>query len=441
MKIMRNINFKISFVLILIIGLGLSSCNLDEIPGPNNAGLDDIEKNATDGDIRTLISGTESLMRNDIGFYYDVSGIIGREYYFFTGSDPRYTGELLGKGESTLDKAGFYGTRPYAGRYRVIKNANILIAAVGNVTAFSDQEKNGIVGFAKTVQAYSYLLALNLQYQNGIRMDVSDPGNLGAFLSYTEALAAISSLLDDGNTMLSSAGDNFAFTLSTGFSDPVAFGKFNRAIAARVALYQDNKAGALSALNNSFMDLNGDFNDGPIHFFSLAGGDAINQVFRTPDQSEALVAHPSFITDLRPNDSRISKVAVRSGTAELDDLSGDYDVAIYSSQESAIKLIRNEELILIYAEANIGTNNAEAITALNIIRNAYGLGDYSGGMTDAELTDEVLYNRRYSLFGEGHRWIDMRRYNRLDQLPIDRTGDDVWEQMPRPVSEVGVQGG
>ena len=27
---------------------------------------------------------------------------------------------------------------------------------------------------------------------------------------------------------------------------------------------------------------------------------------------------------------------------------------------------------------------------------------------------------------EGHRWIDVRRYNLLSTLPIDRPGDDVW---------------
>ncbi|WP_432766785.1 RagB/SusD family nutrient uptake outer membrane protein [Phycicoccus elongatus] len=39
--------------------------------------------------------------------------------------------------------------------------------------------------------------------------------------------------------------------------------------------------------------------------------------------------------------------------------------------------------------------------------------------------DEIVKQRRYSLFGEGHRWIDMRRWGRLNQLPIDRPGDDV----------------
>ena len=56
-------------------------------------------------------------------------------------------------------------------------------------------------------------------------------------------------------------------------------------------------------------------------------------------------------------------------------------------------------------------------------------------MTEAELLTEVLHQRRYSLFGLGHRWIDARRTNTLSTLPIDRIGDNVWEQLPRPVSE------
>jgi hypothetical protein len=101
-----------------------------------------------------------------------------------------------------------------------------------------------------------------------------------------------------------------------------------------------------------------------------------------------------------------------------------------------IPIIHNEELILIYAEANIQTDNlAEAVKALNIIRNGHSLPDYSGAVTKDALINEMLNQRRYSLFYEGHRWIDMRRYDRLDQLPIDRTDDDVWSAMPIPFTE------
>jgi hypothetical protein len=29
----------------------------------------------------------------------------------------------------------------------------------------------------------------------------------------------------------------------------------------------------------------------------------------------------------------------------------------------------------------------------------------------------------------------MRRYNLLNQLPLDRTGDEVWEKFPLPLTE------
>jgi starch-binding outer membrane protein, SusD/RagB family len=123
-------------------------------------------------------------------------------------------------------------------------------------------------------------------------------------------------------------------------------------------------------------------------------------------------------------------VATQSG------LTSQYDVFVYKSNTDAIPIIRNEELILLYAEAKIQTGALlDAVTALNIIRTGNGLQPYTGAVTKDALIDEMLYQRRYSLFFEGHRWIDMRRYNRLNQLPIDRTGDDVWVNFPIPFNE------
>ncbi len=245
--------------------------------------------------------------------------------------------------------------------------------------------------------------------------------------------------------MLNNAGSEFAFPLSSGFAGfdtPASLSQLNRGIKARVEMYRGNKTAVLAALGNSFMNMGGNLDTGPSHFYSEAGGDEINQMFRQPDQSEALIAHPSHITDILTGDDRINKVTLRpSGSRTLDDLSGDYDVTVWSSFSDPLVIMRNEELILLNAEGNIGSNNTAAVNALNVIRNAHGLADYSGATTDAALEDELLYNRRYSLFGEAHRWIDMRRYNRLTSLPLDRVDDDVWQLFPRPVSEVGVQGG
>ncbi|VAV83086.1 hypothetical protein MNBD_BACTEROID02-455, partial [hydrothermal vent metagenome] len=95
----------------------------------------------------------------------------------------------------------------------------------------------------------------------------------------------------------------------------------------------------------------------------------------------------------------------------------------------------NEELILLFAEANMVTNPTDAVNALNVIRNAAGLPDYAGALTPNALEDEMLKQRRYSLFGESHRWVDMRRFGRLSELPNDRPGDMVPSTIPIPFDE------
>ncbi len=430
----------LKYILGLTLCLTISSCDIDDIDNPNGSSISGFDEDATKSAMQTLVTGIEDLTRQDFAFYYDVVSIIGREYYFFTASDPRYTGEVLGKNGNPLDNAGFYGTRPYQGRYRTIKNANILINGATNSSLITNEELNGYLGYAKTIQAHEYLIAANLQGSCGIRINVSDPDNLGPFTSgYDESLSAIKSLLDEAATHLQSAGSSFPFVLSdamSGFDDPQSFLSFNRGLSSRVALYQGNKAEALSSLMGSFMDIGGNLDNGPARFYSSAGGDFPNNLFRVPDQADAIIAHPTFIADANPADLRLSKVIERStGTLSLDGLSGDYDVWVFRSLEDYVPFMRNEELILIYAEANIGSNNGEAISAINTIRNAAGVGDYAGATDEAALLNEVLYQRRYSLFGEGHRWVDMRRLGRLNTLPKDRAGDLVHDHFPRPVSE------
>ncbi len=148
------------------------------------------------------------------------------------------------------------------------------------------------------------------------------------------------------------------------------------------------------------------------------------------------VAHPSYAADIDSGDDRINKATLRTATASLNGLSSNRDVWVYTSSTAPIPIIRNEELILIYAEANIQLNNlSEGVKAINVIRTRHNLPNYSGAETKDALITEMLKQRRYSLYFEGHRWIDLRRYNRLNELPIDRAGDDVWTTFPLPVTE------
>lgn len=441
---LRNI-FKIVFPMILVLGFG--ACTIDTIEDPNNPSVGAITNNASLSEIQNIVDGIQAGMRLNLNNYYDGVGVIGREIYRFSTSDPRFTSDLLGKGAAVLDDNTFYTTNPYASRYRTIKNANILLEAVGNSRALTtDEQRNAIRGFANTIKAYQLLLVWVQQYDNGIRVDVSDPNNLGGFVgqgNHQESLRAIGLLLDEGNSQLAAGGAVFPFVLSSGFSGfntPANFAKLNRAITARLNVYLEDWDDALAALNASFFELNGSLSAGAYHPYSTAGGDELNpQWFPLNATGESRVVQPSWVTDAEPGDTRLSKATQRSSTEFQDGLQSDYDLTVYATNTSPVPIIRNEELVLIYAEANAQKDTPasrdNAVTALNIIRAAASLAPYSGAVTKAALIDEMLKQRRYSLFGEGHRWADMRRYNRLGTLPVDRAGDDVWVKFPRPAAE------
>jgi len=434
----------LSIILIPVLPLiFFSSCKIEPFPDPNNPGAGAISANPTPGEIQNLVTGIESGIRDNINFYLDDAGVIGREIYRFSSSDPRFTSDLLGKGTSVLDNNTFYITNPFAARYRVVKNINILLDGLTNTTSADIDNVDRTIGkaYANTVKAHELLMVFNLEYNNGIRIDVANPDALGPFLTKEESLNAINDLLNTAYTdLIANASATFPFS-TTLYSDTAGqFAKFNRALAARVAVYREDWAGALTALDNSFFDIDGDLNAGVFYLFSNAGGDQLNPMYFPQNSSgETRVVQPSFITDAAPGDTRLSKAPKRTDPTTLDGLTSDYDFFVYKTNVDPIPIIRNEELLLIYAEAKAQLGGAanldDAVTAINNIRNAANLANYSGAVTQAAIIDEMLNQRRYSLFGEGHRWIDMRRYNRLNTLPIDRPGDDIWEEFPIPATE------
>jgi hypothetical protein len=427
----------INVLLFMMIALTFSSCEKD-YGNLNSPTTGDFLDNANKDQLNNLVSGAESAMRIDLGLYLDDISVIGREIYRFSNSDPRYYTDLLGANDAELQNTGFYIINVWASRYRVVKNCNLLIDAANNSTLITDAERKGYTGFAKTIKAYQLLLTLNLTNANGIRIDVSDPDNLGPIVNYDESLAAIATLLDEGKADLDAA--QVAFPLSSGFAgfgDATGLSSVNRALAARVAVYRKQWGSALTALSASFFNLNRSFNFGVYHVFGTGSGDQLSTAFYPQNSGgEVRGAHPTYAADIEVNDDRINKATLRDAPYSNSGLTSDRDVWVYTSSTAPVPIIRNEELILIYAEANIQANNlTAAVNAINKIRNGHNLTDYSGAVTHDALIDEMLEQRRYSLFFEGHRWLDLRRYDRLNTLPIDRAADDVWSSFPLPNTE------
>jgi len=283
-----------------------------------------------------------------------------------------------------LNNTAFYLANPWGSRYRAVKNCNVIIDAVANTTLIPDNQKKAYTGFAKTLKAHELLMNLNLTYSNGIRVDVDDPKNLGPVLNFDQSITAIANLLDEGKADLTGAevvfslGDGF-----DGFTDADGLIKFNRALAARVDVYRQQWSTALTDLGLSFYDLTGDFTTGVYQVFSAGAGDQLNSAFFPQNNTgEVRLAHPSFTTDMEANDDRAAKATLRTAPASYGGLSGDKDAWVYTSSTAPIPVVRNEELILIYAEANIQSDNlAEGVKALNVIRTGHNLPVYSGAVT------------------------------------------------------------
>lgn len=441
--------FSHRLILVLLAAFMLAGCDLFEVEDradPNGPSVDDILDNPTRDALINQAVGVEASARVDHDLFLVDVGVVGREYWRILSADPRFTSELLGGGSSTLNNNSFYITRPWGARYVTIRNANIMLQALDLNATLSDTEKAGGRGYAKTFKALQYLLNLNLTFQGGIRFIGPGDDDPGPLVGYDAALTAIAALLDEGAADLAAGGSDFFFPLggfphldgSDGFMTPAEFRLVNRALAARVALYAGRDADALALLGDSFLDAAGDLTTGANQVFSTGSGDITNPFFTPPGNpiGDVILAHPSYMDDLEAGDTRADKVFDRGEPSTADNLTSSFGFFVYKNSLSPIPIIRNAELILIRAEARARTGDlAGAITDLDVVRNAAGLPNYSGAGDQGAVLDEVLNQRRYELYGEGHRWVDVRRFGQLDILPLDREGDDVWTEFPIPLNE------
>jgi hypothetical protein len=430
--------------------VGSAACDLD-VPDFNAADLNDLRNNPTRSAVATAVTGLLVAMRDeydDRNGYVSLLGILGRESYNFDGADPRFITEML---EGPLDPASpAFGANLWAERYRNLRQGDLILRAVDALAEgeMSAEEKEAVRGFVKTMMAHELLLVVNTRDTLGAVVAINeDPlADPAPLVPRSEAFLTVERWLDEGKAHLEAAGDAFPFSLTSGFAGfdtPAEFLKVNRALRARVAVYMGSLGignpvtkfnEAIAALDESFYTLSPTFANWPqqpdlgvYHVFTTGSGDNVNELF-DPGDAPDIVAHPSIFTDaeLLPGasvrsdstvDLRYQRKIRRVQSQTQRDLTTDLAFRIYNSLSAPMPIIRNEELILLRAEAELGRGNVgEAINLIDFIRNVSGgLDDYAGPTDAASVLAELLRQKRYSLLFEGgHRWIDLRRYGRLD---------------------------
>lgn len=430
---------KIAKMFLLLVGVWtFQSCSLEAVQDPNFPSVGSVSSNASKGQLNGLAIGQISLARNGLATYLQVTGTIGKELFNFNTTESRWMTEL--NGLRPIDNSAFYNGATTAFGLPV-RQANIILASADKTTAVTAEEKNAYKGLANTFKGLAYLYMLNAQYQNGVRLNVEDPFKPSKPASYTESLAGIADFLDQGASQLDQAGAAFPFTLPSGFAGfdtPANFKKFNRAIALRVAIYQQNWTKAAQILPTTYINETGLLTAGPRHTFSASSPDFANPLVNV--SSANVVAVEKLFDDIEVGDARKSKVTTlatplsyTSGT----NYSSKYLSNVYTSATTPVPIIKNEELILIAAEVASQTNDlTNAKRLVDIIRAANGLAPVAAFASKDAAIDAILKERLYSLWYEGHRWVDMRRYSKLDQIFLPVANMKVLVQLERPVQEV-----
>ena len=439
---------KAIVALTLVGALAVGACNFDLV-NPNSP--PPIGSNATPDQVKSAALGLLVALRVDVTRWVLNNGILGRESYRLDTADPRFTTELLA---GPLDPSNdAFGGGQWAAEFRAIQSGYAILNVIGSAQIPAGQQA-AARGFVHTMQSVAFLMVLNSHTQDSIPVDVnrsvSQP--LAPFVSNDSAYKYVLSLLDSAKTELQAA-TAFSFDPGpgfVGFNTPATFLKVNRALAARLQAYRASPSApgvactacwdtVLTNLAASFIDPAAPLDMGVYHSYSTGNQDVTNGLSQDPASAiqlaHRMVKDSAEVQNLSslPDRRFLAKVTDRkSATATVPDtfslacLKSALAWIRYPTPNSAIPMIRNEELFLLRAEANwFGAtgSKAQAVSDLNFIRQTSGNlapTTVTIASTDAAFVNALLHERLYSLLYEGHRWVDLRRYGRLNQVIIDR---------------------
>lgn len=343
---------------------------------------------------------------------------------------------------------------PYQLYYRLIGNANIAVANIDNA-AGTAAERNQIKGEALALRAFSYF---NLVQLYGKRYDAAAKPNaqLGVPLVLTpttEGLprATVEDIYTQINKDLTDAAALLTTARSGGYKSHINIDVV-RGFQARVALTQQNWADAAKwaaeARKNYAPMTVAQYTEG---FADISNSEWMWGFDHLEDQSEFFGAFHSYIscnfnsTNIRATPKLInskvydqipttdvrSKMWVKTPTTANSIVPAGGVRAPYMNQKfrlpgtpststmGDIPYMRGAEMYLIEAEAQ--ARLGKATEAQKVLFDLVSKRDPSykqSTSTGTALLDEILFQRRIELWGEGFRFTDLKRMN----LPLNRTG-------------------
>jgi len=370
--------------------------------------------------------------------YVVLSGIFARDVYRIDTSEPRYVSETLG---GQPDAGSFAGGGGFTDFFVAIRAANNLLLALPSApaTELTAAEKSATAGFIKTIKALEYYRLLELRDTVGVPIQTDNPDEVTAIRCKSPVLAYVLALLDSANTDLSAAGaaTKLPFVLPSGFtakgrdySVVSNIVRLNRGLKGKVSFYAglNRKAPQPALFPTAIAELTqalggvgpgavspSTFQTGIFYNFGAAETNA-----QANNRSDAKIGLNPLIRDsVQAGDARGAKIVSRpvlTGGGISTTVTASFAVSSPTNQALPLPVIRDEELVLLRAQAYIEAGNFAAATAdLNSVRTFYGLAPYAVFTSRDAARNAALYEKRFSLLLEGpQRLVDLREYGRLN---------------------------
>jgi len=434
----------------------LVACADSTVPDLNNPSVAGFQTSPTGAAAGAITVGMIRGARDNTGNMAWVVGAFGREGYEMGVAQ----GDLTLFVDGPITSNTFYLDLVWDQQYADIRAGNTVLDAMSRIPDLTSQQKSAMAGFIQTMMAFDLiqLAATRDTFGLPIAVDITPGGPAAPIADKPTVYQHIFNLLDSGQTNLQAGGSAFSFPLPPGFASfntPAAFLQVNRGLRARADILTKNWADAITDLNASFLSTAQPLTYGVFFDYSANSGDETNILFK-PYYYVAnwIVDSAQLQADGTTLDQRVLTKTVQVAPFILDSITASYQFTAYNSVSSPLPMLRNEELILLRAEANLNAGNIPAaLTDINFIRATSGnLPPYSGNpalnqphAVSDSLVDELLYEKRYSLLWEfGNNWISTRQYNtvvngvtvsKLTQIPEQYRLEHIFPVIPFPLND------
>ncbi|MFM8448983.1 MAG: RagB/SusD family nutrient uptake outer membrane protein [Haliscomenobacter sp.] len=452
------LNKRFFFIKALILSVVFVSCEQDFLDTAPTTSVDAGAAYATTKNAKAAINGIYRAMmvryRGSQGhFGYPalmyINDVMGEDLVFPNSSNTWHFAEQ--RWQAHRSETGTMSIFGYEIFYRLIANANIALASIDDAVG-TQAERDQIKGEALAIRGFSYF---NLVQYYGKRFDAGTSNdNLGVSLVLEptkEGLprSTVAEVYKQINADLEAA----AALLTTSRAAKSHFNKnVVRGMQARVALVQQNWSAAANfaaeARQGFALMSTTQYQDG---FADISNPEWMWGFDHLEDQSEYFGAYHSYIscnfnsTNIRATPKTInkllydqipatdvrSKMWVKAPTTTNSIVPPGGIRVPYITQKfrlpgtpstsvmGDVPFMRSAEMYLIEAEAKARSgDNAGAAKALFDLVSKRDPSYVQSTKTGADLIEEIMFQRRIELWGEGHRFFDLKRLNQ----PLNRNG-------------------